>query len=166
MVLRGNRISTLNACCTPPDAALPGQLSMWRRRYYKVAWAVIRLLGKRGDSVVTNGNHSLVHRNFSGGTAKHLNWGSWLSFTSWLLLDQLGGNYLVFLYLICSTKIVCEDREEVLGKNSKDIVLKLKYSFLSFVLRFLCQHIFSNRIHIMTYLDEFNFWNKMYLFYC
>lgn len=48
------------------------------------------------------------------------------------LLDQLRGNYLiysmVFLYLICSAKVVCEDREEVLGKNSKDIVLKQNFN--------------------------------------
>lgn len=40
------------------------------------------------------------------------------------LLDQLGGSYMVFLYLICSMKVVREDREEVSGKNSKGIVLK------------------------------------------
>lgn len=88
--------------------------------------------GKGRDTVITNGSHILVHGNF-GGHSKAPELGSMAELHKLaVLLDQLRGNYMVFLYLICSTKVVCEDREEVLGKNSKDIVSKLKYYFLPF----------------------------------
>lgn len=44
-------------------------------------------------------------------------WASQADCIAWGLLN-------VFLYLIYSTKVVCEDRQEVLGKTSEDIVLQ------------------------------------------
>ena len=71
------------------------------------------MLGKRGDTVITKGNRILVHRKLFRGHNKVPELGSMAELSKQTgLLDLLGGNYVVFLYLICSMKNISVKTEK------------------------------------------------------
>lgn len=119
----------------------PSQVScpcrVCRRRCSKVAWAIISLSAKRRDALITNGNHILVHGNFPGGTAKHLNCGPWLSFSSWLCCWTAWGQLYGFpVPYLQHEHCMWRERGGLRKKQQRHCLkTKLKYYFLSFVLK-------------------------------